>query len=49
MKMEMAALYDINVRTINEYIKKIYSDESLTNYILCLTGIGGINHGIADA
>ena len=49
MKMEMAALYDVNVRTINEHIKKIYSDESLTNYILCLTGIGGINNGIADA
>ncbi len=25
MKMEMAALYDVNVRTINEHIKKIYS------------------------
>ena len=23
--------------------------QSLTNYILCLTEIGGINYGIADA
>ena len=29
MKMEMAALYDVNVCTINEYIKKIYSDVEL--------------------
>ena len=29
MKMEMAALYDINVRTINQHIKKIYSDAEL--------------------
>ena len=29
MKMEMAALYDVNVRTINEHIKKIYSDAEL--------------------
>lgn len=29
MKMEMAALYDINVRTINWHIKKIYSDAEL--------------------
>ena len=29
MKMEMAALYDVNVRTINEHIKKIYSDAAL--------------------
>ena len=26
MEMEMAALYDVNVRTINEHIKKIHSD-----------------------
>ena len=26
MKMKMAVLYDINVRTINQHIKKIYSD-----------------------
>ena len=25
----MATLYDVNVRTINEYIKKIYSDSEL--------------------
>ena len=29
MKMEMAALYDVNIRTINEHIKKIYSDAEL--------------------
>ena len=29
MKMEIAALYDVNVRTINEHIKKIYSDAEL--------------------
>ena len=29
MKMEMAALYDVNVRTINQHIKKIYSDAEL--------------------
>ena len=29
MKMEMAALYDVNVRTINEHIKKINSDAEL--------------------
>ena len=29
MKMEMAALYDINVHTINQHIKKIYSDAEL--------------------
>ena len=29
MKMEMAALYDVNIRTINEHIKKIYSDAAL--------------------
>ena len=25
----MATLYDVDVRTINEYIKKIYSDSEL--------------------
>ena len=29
MKMEMAALYDVNVRTINQHIKKINSDAEL--------------------
>ena len=29
MKMEMAALYDINVHTINQHIKKIYFDAEL--------------------
>ena len=29
MKMEMAALYDVNICTINEHIKKIYSDAAL--------------------
>ena len=29
MKMEMATLYDVNVRTINQHIKKINSDAEL--------------------
>lgn len=29
MKMEMAARYDANIRTINQHIKKIYSDAEL--------------------
>ena len=29
MKMEMAARYDANIRTINQHIKKIYSDAAL--------------------
>lgn len=35
----MATLYGVNVRTINEHIKKIYSDESLRK--IQLSGISG--------
>ena len=30
-------------------LRKFILMQRLTNYILCLTGIGGINNGIADA
>ena len=38
----MATLYDVDVRTINEHIKKIYSDSEYVTYLRLEHGKGAV-------